>query len=54
VTLADATEVYYHASTPWAPSSESGVRWNDPAFAIDWPFEPGVISEKDATWPDFR
>ena len=54
ITLVDDTEAYYHASTPWAQSSEAGVRWNDPAFAIDWPFEPAVISEKDATWPDFR
>ena len=54
ITLSDDTEVYYHASTPWAPQSERGVRWNDPAFAIAWPFQPEVISEKDATWPDFR
>jgi dTDP-4-dehydrorhamnose 3,5-epimerase len=54
ITLVDDTEAYYHASAPWAPKSEWGVRWNDPAFAIDWPFEPIVISEKDATWPDFR
>lgn len=54
LTLADDTEAYYHASAPWAPASESGVRWNDPAFGIQWPFEPVVISEKDATWPDFR
>ena len=54
LTLSDDTEVYYHASTPWAPKSERGVRWNDPAFAIAWPFQPEVISEKDATWPDFQ
>ena len=54
LTLTDDTEVYYHASTPWAPQAEHGVRWNDPAFAITWPFQPEVISEKDATWPDFQ
>ena len=51
LTLEDSTEACYHASTPWAPQSESGVRWNDPAFGIKWPFEPSVISEKDRIWP---
>lgn len=54
LTLSDDTEAYYHASSLWAPAAESGVRWNDPAFGIEWPFMPDVISEKDATWPDFR
>jgi dTDP-4-dehydrorhamnose 3,5-epimerase len=51
LTLTDGAEAYYHASTPWVPQAESGVRWNDPAFGIEWPFEPVVISGKDATWP---
>lgn len=51
LTLTDDVEAYYHASTPWAPQAESGVRWNDPAFGIKWPFEPVVISEKDQSWP---
>jgi dTDP-4-dehydrorhamnose 3,5-epimerase len=51
VTLTDDVEVFYQASTPWAPQSEGGVRWNDPAFGVTWPFEPVVISDRDATWP---
>jgi len=51
LTLTGDAEVYYHASRGWTPSAESGVRWNDPAFAIEWPFEPQVISDKDRTWP---
>lgn len=54
LTLADDTEAYYHASTPWAPGAEAGVRWDDPAFAIAWPSVPAVISPKDAGWPDYR
>jgi dTDP-4-dehydrorhamnose 3,5-epimerase len=50
ITLADDTEAYYHASSPWVREAESGVRWNDPAFGIAWPFEPTVISEKDQGW----
>jgi dTDP-4-dehydrorhamnose 3,5-epimerase len=51
LTLEDGTEAYYHASTPYAPTHESGVRWDDPAFGIELPFEPTSISEKDRAWP---
>jgi dTDP-4-dehydrorhamnose 3,5-epimerase len=51
LTLADNTEAYYHVSSPWVPAAESGVRWDDPAFAIEWPFPPVVISDKDRDWP---
>jgi dTDP-4-dehydrorhamnose 3,5-epimerase len=51
LTLEDGTEAYYHASTPYAPAFESGVRWDDPAFSIEWPFDPVVISDKDRAWP---
>jgi dTDP-4-dehydrorhamnose 3,5-epimerase len=54
ITLEDDTEAQYFASSAWVPSAESGVRWNDPAFGIEWPFEPLVISPKDASWPDFQ
>jgi len=54
ITLSDDTEAYYHASSPWVREAEWGVRWDDPAFAIKWPFEPVVISEKDQGWPFFR
>ena len=37
ITLMDGTEAYYHASSPWVREAESGVRWDDPAFAIEWP-----------------
>jgi dTDP-4-dehydrorhamnose 3,5-epimerase len=51
VTLADGTEAYYHASSPWVREAESGVRWDDPAFGVEWPVEPTVISDKDRQWP---
>lgn len=53
LTLADDTEVMYLVSEFYTPEAERGVRWNDPAFAIDWPVEPAVISDKDRSWPDF-
>lgn len=51
LTLADATEAYYHASSPWVRDAESGVRWDDPVFGVEWPMEPAVISDKDRQWP---
>jgi dTDP-4-dehydrorhamnose 3,5-epimerase len=53
LTLADHSEVYYLMGAAFVPDLARGVRWNDPAFAIEWPFEPEVISERDAALPDF-
>ena len=53
-TLADESEVLYQISAFYAPEASSGVRWDDPAFAIKWPFPPAAISEKDRSWPDYR
>ena len=33
------------------PHSSRGCRWNDPAFAIEWPLPPAVISARDAAYP---
>ena len=52
-TLADATEVFYQMSESYDPAAARGVRWNDPAFAITWPEEIRVISERDLAFPDF-
>jgi dTDP-4-dehydrorhamnose 3,5-epimerase len=53
-TLMDGTETFYQVSSPYAPGAERGVRWDDPAFGIEWPdVEERVISEKDLAWPDF-
>jgi len=51
VSLTDDTEVYYMISVAHAPQFGRGVRWNDPAFAIEWPLPPAVISERDAAYP---
>jgi dTDP-4-dehydrorhamnose 3,5-epimerase len=54
LTLTGASEVLYLISEPYDAALARGVRWNDPAFAIQWPFLPVVISARDATFPDFR
>lgn len=51
ITLAHETEVFYMISTPFAPGFGRGIRWNDPAVAIQWPLEPIVISQRDASYP---
>ena len=54
LTLADNTEVTYQVSEFYTPGAERGIRWNDPTFAIRWPVDVRVISEKDANWPDYQ
>lgn len=54
LTLADDTVVHYQMGAEYAPASARGVRWNDPAFSISWPFAPLRISDRDAAFPDFK
>jgi dTDP-4-dehydrorhamnose 3,5-epimerase len=53
-TLEDSTEVFYQMSAAHAPALARGVRWNDPAFAIQWPaIARRTINGRDASYPDF-
>jgi dTDP-4-dehydrorhamnose 3,5-epimerase len=52
MSLTDHAEVYYMISAAHAPQSSRGFRWNDPAFGIEWPLTPTVISARDASYPD--
>ncbi len=52
LTLTDDAAVEYLIDLPYAPGSDCGVRWNDPAFAVAWPATPVVIGERDASYPD--
>ena len=51
--LADESEVSYNASHAYALGAERGIRWDDPAFGIAWPLTEAIVSEKDASWPDY-
>ena len=54
-TLVDETDVLYMIADPYVPEASSGVRWDDPAFAVEWPdAERRTISTRDRAWPDFR
>ena len=52
-TLENDTEVIYQVSQFYAPQSERGVRYNDPAFGIKWPVDVQVITDKDNNWADY-
>lgn len=53
-TLEDDTEVAYQISEFYAPEAVRGYRYDDPAFAIPWPEEVTVISERDRGLPRFE
>ena len=56
-TLVDDSEVHYQMTYAYVPESSRGVRWDDPAFGIDWPAPPAgsrrVLSERDRRFPDY-
>lgn len=51
-TLEDDTEVFYQMSEFFHPDSYRGIRWNDPAVAIQWPAGEKVVSERDNAYDD--
>ena len=54
-TLEDDTEVFYQVSEFYNPEAYRGLRWDDPAFGIDWPLkEKPVILERDCAYADFE
>ena len=52
-TLEDDTELWYQMSEPFQPELARGARWNDPAFAIEWPLPDPIISDRDRAFEDF-
>jgi dTDP-4-dehydrorhamnose 3,5-epimerase len=52
--LTDGAEVVYQVGEFYTPGYERGIRYDDPAFGIEWPMEITVISEKDASWTPFE
>jgi dTDP-4-dehydrorhamnose 3,5-epimerase len=53
-TLVDDSEVLYLMSTPYVPEAARGIRWDDPAFEIEWPpADRRVMSERDRSYEDF-
>jgi len=53
-TLTDDTEVFYQMSEFHHPESARGVRWDDPAFGVEWPLNNPIISVRDRTYNFFE
>lgn len=49
--LSERAVFAYQCTAPYDPSSESGIRWDDPQLAIDWPIAGPSLSPKDAVAP---
>ena len=53
ITMCDDVVASYMMSEFHEPDAECGARYDDPAFAIQWPVPITEISEKDRRWPPF-
>ena len=51
--LSDEAIFTYKVDNPYAPQSEGGIRWDDPALNIQWPIRADdvITSEKDLKLP---
>jgi dTDP-4-dehydrorhamnose 3,5-epimerase len=52
-TLSDDAEVLYMMAESFHPESARGVRWDDPAFGIEWPIADPTMSDRDRAFPLF-
>ncbi|MDD3275650.1 MAG: dTDP-4-dehydrorhamnose 3,5-epimerase [Kiritimatiellales bacterium] len=52
-TLENDTELFYQMSEVYVPALARGIRWNDPAFRIEWPVGQPVLSDRDRSYEDF-
>lgn len=53
ITLMDDTDVNYLMGETYHADLARGARWNDPAFAIEWPLVPVTINQRDAEYADW-
>lgn len=53
-TLLPKTELFYQITPSFEPEAARGVRWNDPAFKVEWGDTTDiVISVRDAHYADY-
>jgi dTDP-4-dehydrorhamnose 3,5-epimerase len=54
-TLDADTAVFYQMSEFYDPDYSTGLRWDDPGIAIEWPYDQSrIISQRDQTLPIFN
>lgn len=49
--LTDRVVFTYLCTDVWVKEFDSGIRWNDPQFGIEWPIDAPLLSDKDAQAP---
>lgn len=49
-TLKDDTVAFYQMSEFYHPECARGVRWDDPAFGVEWPLPNHIMSNKDMNY----
>ena len=49
--LVPNTEVFYKVDQFYAPEYDRGIRFDDPALGIKWPFSKLILSDKDRQAP---
>lgn len=56
VVLSESAEFFYKCDNFYEPSSEDGIRFDDPYLGIDWNVLPEemIISEKDRQWKNLQ
>ncbi len=47
----EPADVVYKVDAVYTPSTESGVRWDDPELGIPWPIKNPQVSARDAAMP---
>jgi dTDP-4-dehydrorhamnose 3,5-epimerase len=53
-TLEDNSELLYQMSEFYHPESARAVRWDDPAFSVEWPLPDPILSDRDRSYEDYR
>ena len=53
LTLTERTDVLYKVTDTYAPETEGGLLWRDPALGVEWPIgaEEATVNARDAAWP---
>ena len=51
VVLSDVADVVYRCSDYYDPAGDSGIRFDDPDVAVEWPGGPHAVSDRDAEAP---
>lgn len=54
LTLEPNTTIHYQMSSPYVPESARGVKWDDPAFGIEWPIAVETVSDRDRAFAPFE